>query len=47
MLQSLKHFQFIVDHLLVAFDVFFENDFDGHFTGGAGGFTHDSVRACT
>jgi hypothetical protein len=31
-LKALEHLQFVVDHLIVAFDVLLQDDFDGAFS---------------
>lgn len=41
--QCLQHPQFVVDHLFIAFNTFFENDLDSTFVSLILGFPHDSV----
>lgn len=44
-LQALKHLQLIVDHLLVALDILFEDDLDRNLALRAIRLAHDSVCA--
>ena len=46
MLEFLQHGKFVVDHLLIALDVFLQYDLDGHLLAVDVGFSDDSICAC-
>lgn len=45
--ESLEHLQFVVDHLLIALDVPFQDDLDSHLTKGAVSLTHGTIGSGT
>jgi hypothetical protein len=47
MLQPLQHGKLVIDHLLVAFDVLFQDDLDGNLASRAVRLTNDSICAST
>jgi hypothetical protein len=42
-LHALKHFQFVVDHLFIAFDVLLQDDLDRDLALRTVGLAHDSI----
>jgi hypothetical protein len=47
MTHVVQHFHFVVHHLLVAFDIFLQDDLDGDLAGGAVCFADDAIGTST
>jgi hypothetical protein len=47
MMHVMQHFHFVVHHLLVALDVFLQDDLDGDLAGRAVGFADDAICTST
>lgn len=47
MMKPLKKVKLIINHLLVAFDVFLENDLHCHFSSRSIGFPNNSIGTST
>lgn len=45
MLQPLQHGKLVIDHLLIAFDVLFQDDFDGNLASRAIRLANDAISA--
>lgn len=47
MLQALEHVELVVDHPLVALDIFFQDDLDSDLAFWAVGLSDNSIGTCT